>query len=80
MAGGRPSDFETLEPVIEYVTVKKGSEGIWVRTLQENLGIAADGKFGSDTDTKLRAWQKIHGLEPDGIAGRNTYRAMGLIA
>jgi lysozyme family protein len=80
MAGGRPSDFETLEPAIEYVMVKKGSEGIWVRTLQNALGIAADGKFGSDTDTKLRAWQKTHGLEPDGIAGRNTYRALGLIA
>lgn len=80
MAGGRPSDFETLEPLVECITVRKDSEGTWVRKLQQALGINADGKFGSDTDTKLRAWQGEHGLESDGIAGRNTYRALGLIA
>lgn len=80
MAGGRPSDFGIMEQLVEYVTVKKDSEGTWVRKLQEALGIHANGKFGSDTDTALRAWQEEHGLESDGIAGRNTYRAFGLVA
>ncbi len=80
MAGGSPSKFETTAPSVEYVTVKRGAEGPWVRKLQESLGIQADGEFGRDTDTALKKWQEEHGLEPDGIAGRNTYRALGLIA
>ena len=28
----------------------------------------------------LKAWQQANGLEPDGIAGRNTYRSLGLLA
>jgi lysozyme family protein len=80
MAGGRTFDFEILGPRMAYVTVKKGSEGLWVRKLQATLGVRADGKFDRETETTLRAWQAAHGLEADGIAGRNTYRAMGLIA
>lgn len=52
----------------------------WVQKLQEALGIQVDGRFGKDTEAVLKAWQQEHGLEPDGIAGRNTYRALGLIA
>lgn len=80
MAGGRPSHFETTGPSIEYVTVKNNSRGPWVRKLQIALGIEADGKFGQKTEATLKAWQRENGLEPDGIAGRNTYRALGLIA
>ena len=39
-----------------------------------------DGKFGSDTEAVLKTWQQDYGLEVDGIAGRNTYRALGLLA
>ncbi len=67
-------------PSIEYETVKKGSSGEWVRKLQQALAIAVDGKFGPGTQAALKAWQKDHGLQADGIAGRDTYRAMGLIA
>jgi lysozyme family protein len=80
MAGRLPSGIETATPSGDYVTVKKGSNGSWVIKLQTLLGIQADGIFGKDTDTALKAWQAEHGMEPDGIAGRNTYRAMGLIA
>jgi lysozyme family protein len=66
-------------PTIEYETVKKGSKGPWVRKLQEALEIPVDGEFGRRTVTALKSWQRKHGLEPDGIAGRNTYRTLGLI-
>lgn len=78
MAGG--TSPEAIAPTIDYVTVKKGSDGPWVRKLQQTLQINVDGIFGDVTDTALRAWQKARGLEPDGIAGRNTYRALGLIS
>lgn len=71
---------KTRVPSIAYVTVQKGSDGPWVRKLQTALNIHVDGIFGRDTDVALRNWQQENGLEPDGIAGRITYRALGLIA
>jgi peptidoglycan hydrolase-like protein with peptidoglycan-binding domain len=44
------------------------------------LEIQVDGKFGPGTETALKQWQQENGLEVDGIAGRNTYRALGLVA
>jgi peptidoglycan hydrolase-like protein with peptidoglycan-binding domain len=77
MAGG---NSPVITPSVDYKTVKKGSTGVWVRKLQEALEIQVDGKFGSDTEAVLKAWQQEQGLEPDGIAGRNTYRSLGLLA
>ncbi len=79
MAGGNRLPEENT-PSVAYKTVKRGSRGEWVRKLQEALGIQVDGRFGQDTEAVLKIWQQEHGLEPDGIAGRNTYRALGLIA
>jgi len=80
MAGGNPSNPSKPAPPASFKTLKKGSKGPWVRKLQAALGIHVDGKFGPDTKAALIAWQQDNGLEPDGIAGRNTYRALGLIA
>lgn len=76
MAGGSIAE---VTPSVEYRTVKKGSRGLWVRNLQGALEVHVDGIFGKDTEATLKAWQQKHGLEPDGIAGRNTYRALGLL-
>jgi lysozyme family protein len=80
MAGGSSPVIESITPSVDYKTVKKGSTGLWVRKLQEALEIHVDGKFGGGTDVALKAWQQENGLEPDGIAGRNTYRSLGLLA
>ncbi len=69
-----------VTPSVDYDVVKKGSTGHWVRKLQEALKIHVDGIFGGDTESRLQEWQQDNGLEPDGIAGRNTYRALGLVA
>jgi len=77
MAGG------VLEPVeqepVKFNTVRRGSRGVWVEKLQAVLGLAVDGSFDAETDAALKQWQAENGLVVDGIAGRNTYRAMGLI-
>lgn len=69
-----------ITPSVKFNTTRKGSTGLWVRKLQEALEIHVDGKFGRDTEAVLKAWQQEQGLEADGIAGRNTYRALGLLA
>jgi lysozyme family protein len=68
------------KPSVDFKTTKKGSTGLWVRKLQQALEIQVDGKFGKGTEAELKAWQESQGLEPDGIAGRNTYRGLGLLA
>ena len=80
MAADEGFDVGDTPPSVDFEIVKKGSKGPWVRKLQEALEIHVDGEFRRRTETALKAWQRQHGLEPDGIAGRNTYRSLGLIA
>lgn len=67
-------------PPEQFEIVRTGDSGGWVTKVQKCLGVDADGIFGSNTEKALKNWQEKHGLAPDGIAGWNTYRAMGLIA
>ena len=59
-------------------TIKKGSRGADVKTLQTQLGITADGIFGSATETAVKAFQTAHGLVADGIVGAKTWAALGV--
>ena len=61
-------------------TIKKGSRGADVKTLQTKLGITADGIFGSATETAVKAFQTAHGLVADGIVGAKTWAALGVRA
>lgn len=63
-----------------------GDTGFWVTELQAALNkqganpkIAVDGQFGSGTKTALKAFQKKKGLDVDGVAGPQTYKALGMI-
>lgn len=58
-------------------TIKKGSSGEDVKTLQKKLNIAVDGIFGNSTDAAVRAYQKAHGLTSDGIVGPHTWEYLG---
>ena len=71
---------EPVMPSVDYEIVGLGSRGEWVKKLQEALEVDADGIFGSGSETALKAFQREAGLVADGIAGRNTYQALGLIA
>ena len=58
--------------------VKRGMRGAPVNRLQERLSIGADGVFGSATEKAVRDFQKSAGLAVDGIAGPDTFTALGL--
>jgi len=72
-------DTTQAVPNLDFETVQRGSTGAWVARLQEALEITVDGDFGPKTEAALRAFQDAYGLEPDGVAGRNAYRSLGLI-
>lgn len=56
--------------------LKIGSTGEEVKKLQEKLGLPADGSFGPMTETKVKEWQRVNGLTPDGIVGDGTWGKM----
>ena len=58
--------------------LQKGLSGEPVKVLQGKLGVPADGQFGPGTEAALKAYQQQHGLLVDGIAGPDTFVAMGL--
>jgi len=50
-------------------TLRLGSTGSEVSCLQSQLGLTADGKFGSATKAAVMAWQIQNGLTADGVMG-----------
>ncbi len=63
---------------------KYGSQGGEVTQIQQRLQElgydpgTADGIYGTRTQNAVIAFQKDYGLDPDGIAGKNTLAALGL--
>ena len=58
--------------------VRQGSNGQAVSKIQEYLKIPVTGIFDQKTHDSLVKWQKYNGLVPDGVAGPNTYKKMGI--
>ena len=58
--------------------LRKGLSGEPVRRLQAKLGVEADGDFGPNTERALKDWQSKNSLAADGIAGPDTFIALGL--
>lgn len=65
-----------------YSTVKKGSKGEDVKTLQtmlnkvDDAGLTVDGIFGSGTQKAVKNFQKANNLTVDGIVGSKTWAAL----
>lgn len=57
-------------------TIKVGSKGDTVRTLQTLLKIPVDGVFGIQTEKAVKEFQKNKGLIADGIVGTNTWNML----
>ncbi|MBE7087366.1 MAG: spore cortex-lytic enzyme [Clostridiales bacterium] len=66
------------------VTLKQGSTGSTVRTVQtklKNWGYykgSVDGIFGSQTKEAVKYFQRKNGLKVDGIVGNQTLKALGI--
>jgi hypothetical protein len=60
------------------IVVKRGDRGSAVRSIQQQLGISADGVFGPDTERAVKRFQRRHDLVADGIVGPLTRAALGL--
>lgn len=58
--------------------LKLKSKCAQVKSLQEFLGIQADGIFGKGTEAAVKKWQSTKNLTPDGIVGPATWDSMGL--
>ena len=69
-------------PVSSITSVRSGSTGNDVKELQRALkekGFdpqGTDGIFGANTRKAVVAFQRANGLEPDGVVGKNTIKAL----
>ena len=63
-------------------SLRKGATGEYVQTLQCLLnelidaGLAVDGKFGTKTETAVKAFQAKNGLKADGVVGPKTWAVL----
>ena len=77
-------DTAATEYTLGTRTLKDGSKGTDVKALQEFLlqldyslpKYGADGEFGSETETALKAFQRKSGIKQDGIYGSETHQAL----
>jgi hypothetical protein len=86
MSGGAPPRLiPAVEPVasasgLPRKTLRRGDSGPLVMDLQRAVGADVDGDFGARTEAKVRAWQREHGLVPDGIVGPKSWAAIDRVA
>lgn len=59
-------------------TIRLGSRGESVKTLQNKLNLIADGIFGPITQEAVRQFQYENGLVEDGIVGPKTWEKLGI--
>jgi peptidoglycan hydrolase-like protein with peptidoglycan-binding domain len=57
-------------------TLRRGSQGDFVKTVQRDLNLSCDGNFGGQTEAAVRNFQRTHNMVPDGIVGPKTWTAL----
>lgn len=60
-------------------TLRRGASGDLVKIVQRAVGVSADGDFGPRTEAAVRAFQRQHGLVPDGIVGPASWKAIDAV-
>ena len=79
---GMASEYATS---LEAAVLKQGSQGSDVRTVQDKLlrwGYytgKVDGIYGTKTRQAVEYFQRKNGLTPDGIVGKKTFAALGMM-
>ncbi len=71
-----PASYSEPSSSVSLPTLRRGAKGPSVVTLQQRLGIEADGDFGPKTERAVIAFQSSRGLSPDGVVGKNTWTAL----
>ena len=75
---------ELTSPYVQTAVLKQGSNGGEVKELQRRLkewgyyNGAVDGIYGKGTVEAVKKFQQKNGLKADGIAGIETYKALGM--
>ena len=78
------SEDYALSPYVQTAVLKQGATGGEVKELQRRLkqwgyyNGAVDGIYGKGTVEAVKLFQQKNGLTPDGIAGLETYKALGM--
>lgn len=57
-------------------TLRRGATGDLAKQVQAKVGVIVDGNFGRKTEAAVRAFQRSHGIVPDGIVGPKTWKAL----
>jgi murein L,D-transpeptidase YcbB/YkuD len=63
-------------PVPEGPALKTGSTGERVSALRARLGLGAGAKYDAALAAKVKEFQSVHAIKPDGIAGAGTIQAL----
>lgn len=85
-AAATPKPTPTPSPApVTYATLRKNDSGAAVLAMQNALkrlgySVTADGKFGTGTQTAVKAFQKDHDLTADGAAGNQTLTLLYALA
>ena len=58
-------------------TLKVGSKGAAVKSVQKKIGVTPDGAFGPKTEAALKAYQKKHGIPATGVVDATTWAKLG---
>jgi uncharacterized protein (TIGR02594 family) len=77
--GGEPPKPPEPEPE-QLPILRKGSKGPSVAYMQSLIPKWIDGDFGTTTEALLKEFQRVKGLEIDGICGEQTWTALGAVA
>lgn len=76
-----PHDTEPMMPAVPRRTLRWSMNGEDVRELQGLLNqfghaLVCDGNFGRITEAAVKSFQRRAGLEPDGVCGPKTWKAL----
>ena len=71
-----PVEPQLGERVLSYGTWGVDVFHVQLALIEAGYSLAADGHFGSTTRRVVAAFQVAHGLEPDGVVGPKTLRAL----
>ena len=70
-----PSPAKRYSVTTTLPMIESGDTGKAVEVWQKIVGVKEDGEFGSKTKAATLAFQRVYGLEVDGIAGPESWGA-----